>query len=288
MRNNAGTRLRLQAFALLIAVDVALSFSPSDADKSTSPTEQVVVRTGEVYLYGHKIQAPYTLSVADAVLSLNGIPVCPPLESSTHIGGESGFSSDRNQLFARMQSLKSELIASGNTSTPEITRSIAEFVRAEVALVDSVTDITSSSFTVWWRVGLPEKVFPVSRRDFGGATAADLRLDEAHKELNLWKKYLGENALVIYGPSWECVLTDPRDRPQVYAEIAHARETPTEVFDAEARVMTARVRSMRGDLPDSLRYLLDQPVWNGDFIKNAESARMFREPLDLNQYIKGA
>jgi hypothetical protein len=200
---------------------VAPALLATAAAGSDETGQAVVISSGKLYLYGHSIQAPFTLTIDEATVSVNGVQVYPRLHMRLISPSEvSENARRRHQVTHRLFALQAELERAGR-STDEITPRLTELLRVETALVDSVTGVSDDAFWVWWRgERQPEQFLLRAPRD---STEPQERVEE---ERDLLRHALERDCLVIIAPSRQLIFPpDPPERiTEVLAEIDRARE----------------------------------------------------------------
>ncbi len=161
----------------------------------TIGTECAHINTGEAYLYGHKMDPPYRLSIMDSVLFLNDIQISPPLSDTIRrieLSPPSETVVARHALNARGGDLIKRMHEQ-HASAATIADALTALYRSSL-LVDSVYDVTSSGFWVRWK-GDPhaeQLSIPVQERT---ETPPLLALE---RELESICAVLSQGAMIIY------------------------------------------------------------------------------------------
>ncbi len=215
------------ALATIVAAGVAGGPHASAGAESASA---VTVSSGDLYAYGHHLPPPYMLVVRDGVLTVNGIRVFPPLRRPPVPDTDPlKIARQRHELTQRVFTLQAELERAGR-ATAEITPRLIEHLRAENALVDSVTGVRDDAFWVWWRGDPQPEQFLVRTSRSAPAPNA-----QAEEERDLLRHALERDCLVIIAPSRQLVFPpDPPERiKEVLAEIERARDAASDELTRE-------------------------------------------------------
>lgn len=189
------------------------------------------IATGEVYLYGHAIAAPYLFTIERDTLFLNGIPCVPSLRrdrreppsvTATPIVQRSHALS--LQAFDLQRRLEAE-----DAPVSTILNRMAEVIRADTSLVDSVGEVTGNAFWVWWRDGDREEIL------FVRSHPLPTRVEILRSSAASFAHALRRDSILIISSKASLTLSPnpPSRREKILAEIELARTIEPGVFDRE-------------------------------------------------------
>ena len=185
------------------------------------------ISTGTVYAYGHELKPPYILEIVDGTLRVNGVQVYPDLaqyarETPPPEEEISEWTKRTGPIYRKTWDMEARLKKEGKPAA-EVTAEIAEFVRQQEDLVDSVTDVHSMGFMVHWKDGSEEVFITYDRRK-----DKQTKEEQLQNRLEAWRLRLTMRNVIVVGDG---TLSCPQKRSaEVYSEIERARTaTPEEL-----------------------------------------------------------
>lgn len=223
----AKTRVVVLIAALVIGSSAAMGEELPVVSRDT-------IATGLVFAYGHELEPPYVLEIVDSTLRVNGVQVYPDLgqyDKEPPPSGEeiSEWTKRTAPIYRGFWDLVSRLKEEGRPIS-EITAEVADYLRRQEEMVDSVTDVRATTFLVHWKDG-SEEVFTthIPRRE------KQTEEEQLQNELRRWQRSLRQGWIIVAGSGGS--FSPPWMRDEVAAAIARARAaTPEELKNWTSRV----------------------------------------------------
>ncbi len=216
---------------LIVVALLGLAAGPLDVQAENSPADTVVVvNSGEINADGRYLAKPFTLTIKNDTFTVNGVPIDPALARqppSEPTLKTPATLSPYEEIMERFWEKRHDLSSRG-ISTSEQARILADELRAQTGLIDSVQThpADSGDLYVWRRDGIfyvisLEEVIPTP------PTRGEL----LRTELKCLAHQLRNGSLVIIDQFGVAFVVSPASIAQVRAEI--------EIVQALGKTLTA-------------------------------------------------